>query len=161
MQPDARRHARRLAYVLLAGIATIATGAGAQSAHYCEIAMDFSVNGKPVAAPSAIVEFGKDAEITIGNQDEHAWRFHIVADEPAIVHRVNVIPVSVDLYEIAEGKPYLRASPHFNATPGQRADIDTIFAEGDGRKAHIALVANLRSDADVEALTNDATDEPR
>lgn len=145
---------RWLLPAILAGVATLAS-ADPPSTRYCEIVMDFSVNGKAVAAPSTIVEFGKEAEITVGNPDEHAWRFTIVADEPAIVHRVGVIPVSVDLYEIAEGKAFLRASPHFNATPGQRADIETIFGDEDGRKARIALVANLRSDADVQALSPD------
>ena len=99
---------------------------------------------------------GRIAEITIGNESEHAWRFVIIADEPTIIRRANVLPISVDLYEVAEGKPFLRASPHFNAAPGQRADIETIFADGDGRKARITLTATLRTDADVEALSGDA-----
>ena len=157
MHPEARRQAQRLMLGVLAGFATIAT-ADEPSARYCEVAMEFSLNGKTVAAPTAIVEFGKEAEVTIGNPDEHAWQFRIFVDEPTIVRRANVIPVSVELYEIGEGKPYLRASPHIKAVPGQRADIDTIFADGDGRRAHIALVANPRSGAEVEALRNAAGD---
>ena len=157
MHEEIRRHAQRLAFGLLAGFATVAV-ADEASVRYCEVAMEFSLNGKTVAAPSAIVEFGKEAEVTIGNPDEHAWQFRIFVDEPTIVHRANVIPVSVELYEIGEGKSYLRSSPHFNAVPGRRADIDTIFADGDGRRAHIALVANPRSGAEVEALRNAAGD---
>ena len=155
------RHASLL--LLLPVFASIGSPANADPppAHYCEIAMDFSVSGKPVAAPSAIVEFGKEAEITIGNPDEHAWQFRIVADEPTVIRRAGVIPISVDLYEIAKGESVLRASPHFNAVPGQRADIQTIFGDDDGRKAQITLVANLRSDADVDASTNGANDGQR
>ena len=139
-------------------LALFATAADADPpvAHYCEIAMDFSVNGQHIAAPSALVAFGEEAEVTIGNPDEHAWRFHILADAPTVVHRANVIPVSIGLDEIAQGNAYPRASPELKAVPGQRAQIDTIFGDGDGRHAHIAVVANLRSDADVEAMRSGA-----
>ena len=120
--------------------------------HYCEIALDFSVNGKKVAAPSAIVEFGQEAEITIGNPEEHAWRFRILADPPTVVRRANVIPVSIGLDELAEGIAYPRASPELRAVPGQRADIEANFGDSDGRRAHVAVVVNLRSDAEIEAL---------
>jgi hypothetical protein len=40
--------------------------------------------------------------------------------------------------------------------PGQRADIDTVFGNGDGRKAHVAIVANPRTEADVEAIRQGA-----
>ena len=148
------RRARRFVTGILVVFASLAN-ADAPAAHYCEIAMDFSVDGKRIAAPSAIVEFGKEAEVTIGDENSHAWRFRILADEPTIVRRAGVIPVSVDLYEVAEGKEYLRASPHVNLSPGQRADLETIFADGDGRKAHIAVVANLRSDAEVQQMTGE------
>ena len=152
--------ARRFVAGILAAFAMLPS-AGAQTPLHCEIAIDFSIDGKPVASPTAIVDFGKEAEITLGNPDEHAWRFVILADEPAIVHRVSAIPVRVELYEIGEGKSFLRASPHVNVVPGQRAEIETIFADDDGRHAHIALVAYLRSDADVEAISNGANDPPR
>jgi hypothetical protein len=63
-----------------------------------------------------------------------------------------VIPVDVELYEIAEGREFMRASPHLKLVPGQRAEVDTIFGNGDGRKAHVAIVANPRTEADVEAI---------
>jgi hypothetical protein len=129
---------------------------------YCQIAMDFSVNGRPVAAPSTIVEFGREAEITLSRDDGMTgWQFRIVADEPTIVHRVNVIPVRMDLFELINGQAVLRATPHFAVAPGQRADLDTQFGEDDGRKAHIGLVANLRADAGAETPSSDANDEPR
>lgn len=90
----------------------------------------------------------------------NGWRFAIVADEPTVIHRVNVIPISIDVYELVNGESVLRATPHFAVAPGQRADLDTTFGEDDGRKAHIALVANLRSDGDVEALEQDGDDAP-
>lgn len=139
--------------VLAAAIAAAATAqTGAPSLRYCEVAMDFSVNGRPVAAPSAIVEFGQQADVTIGDE-MHGWRFSIVADEPKIVHRASVIPIEIDLYELANGESVLRASPHFAVAPGQRADLETIFAD-DSRKARIGLVANLRSEAEIEPLRN-------
>lgn len=122
------------------------------AAGYCEVAIDFSLDGKHIAAPSAIVAFGKEAEVTIGDPDQHAWRLRILADAPAVVHRVNVIPVSIALDEIAKGEAYAKASPELGAVPGQRADIETIFGNGDGRRAHLTVVANPRSDAEVEAL---------
>jgi hypothetical protein len=134
--------------------------AAAPDARYCEIAIDLSINGHAIAAPSAIIEYGKDAEITLSRDDgQSGWRFHVLADAPTTVRRMNVvIPVSVELYELAGGQEVLRAAPQLKVAPGQRADLETIFGDGDGRKAHIALVANPRSDADIEALRNDAHD---
>ena len=144
--------------LLAAAIASVAAAQGdAPAARYCEIAMDFSLDGRAVAAPSALVEFGQTADVTIGD-DLHGWRFSIVAGEPRIVRRANVIPVEIDLYELVNGEAVLRASPHFGVAPGQRADLETIFPD-DGRKAHIGLVANLRSDAEVEALRRGPSEE--
>ena len=126
------------------------------AAGYCEVAIDFSLDGKRIAAPSAIVAFGEEAEVTIGNPDEHAWRFHILADAPAVVHRVSVIPVGIALDEIAKGDAYPKASPQLKAVPGQRADIESIFGNGDGRRAHLTVVATPRSDAEVEAMRANA-----
>jgi hypothetical protein len=145
--------------IFLAGLFALATLARADApaaARYCEVAMELSIDGRRIAAPSAIVEFGKEAEITIGDEAAHAWRFRILADEPTVVRRASVIPVSVGLYEVAEGREYLRASPDVKLAPGQRADVETIFPDGDGRSAHIAMVANPRSDAEIEALRADA-----
>ena len=115
--------------------------------------MELSVNGHPISSPIAIVEFGKEAEITMSHDDGvTGWQFRIIADELTTIRRMNVIPISVDLFELANGQRVLRASPHFNVAPGQRADLETIFADEDGRKAHIVLVANLRSQADVDAM---------
>ena len=50
---------------------------------YCEIAINLSIDGREIAAPSVIVEFGKDAEITVSRDDgQSGWRFHIIADAP-------------------------------------------------------------------------------
>jgi len=148
--------------VLIAGaLAIFATTVHADppAAQYCEVAIDFSIDGKPVAAPSAIVAFGEEADVTIGNPDEHAWRFRILVDAPAVVRRVNVIPVSIALDEIAKGEAYAKASPALKAVPGQRADIETIFGNGDGRHAHLVVVANPRSEAEVEAMRNGSGDD--
>jgi len=129
------------------------------AAQYCEVKIDFTIDGKPVAAPSAIVAFGEEADVTIGNPDEHAWRLRILVDAPAVVRRVNVIPVSIALDEIAKGEAYAKASPALKAVPGQRADIETIFGNGDGRHAHLVVVANPRSEAEVEALRGGSGDD--
>ena len=150
----------RFRATLLVALALVATSARADPPpmHYCEVAIDFSIDGKDIAAPSALVAFGEEAEVTIGNPDEHAWRFRIRADAPAVVRRVSVLPVSIALDEIAQGTAYPRASPELRAVPGQRADIETIFGDGDGRRVHFAVVANPRSDADVEALRSAGTE---
>jgi len=148
--------------VLIAGaLAIFATTVHADppAAQYCEVAIDFIIDGKPVAAPSAIVAFGEEADVTIGNPDEHAWRLRILVDAPAVVRRVNVIPVSIALDEIAKGEAYTKASPALKAVPGQRADIETIFGNGDGRHAHLVVVANPRSEAEVEALRDGSGDD--
>jgi hypothetical protein len=152
-------HFPRSAHAFLAGaLAVFATSLHADppATGYCEVAMDFSLDGKRIAAPNALVAFGQEAEVTIGNPDEHAWRFRILVDAPTVVRRVNVIPVSIALDEIAKGDAYPKASPELKAVPGQRVDIETIFANGDGRHAHLAVVVTPRSDADVEALRENA-----
>ena len=148
---------RPIGSVILAGaLAMFAASSQADppSDGYCEVAIDFSLDGKHGAAPSAIVAYGQEAEVTIGDPDEHAWRFRILVDPPAVVRRVNTIPVSIALDEIAKGTAYPKASPDLRAVPGQRADIETILGDGDGRRVHLVVVANPRSDTDVEALRN-------
>jgi hypothetical protein len=146
-----RRHAVPL---LAASLVSLVSAAKAQPADtpYCEVAMQFSLDGKAIAAPSVLVRFGEPADVTVGNPAEHAWRFHVLAGAPAVVRRANVIPVGVELYEVAEGREFARLTPQMKLVPGQRADIDTIFGNGDGRKAHIAIVANPRTEADVETM---------
>jgi hypothetical protein len=148
--------------IIASALAIFATSLHADPppAHYCEIAMDFSIDGKRIAAPSAIVAFGEEGEVMIGDPAEHAWRLRILADAPTVVHRANVIPVSIVLDEIAKGNAFERASPQVKAVPGQRADIETIFGGGDGRHVHIMLVANPRSDAEVEAMRSASPDNP-
>jgi len=126
--------------------------ANAQSTpHYCEVVMDFSVNRHDIAQPRAIVELGKEAEITIGNET-HGWQFRILVEEPTVVRRATVIPTNIELYELINGEAILRASPHIAVAPGQHAELDVTFGEEDGRKAHLGLSANFRTDAEVEAM---------
>jgi hypothetical protein len=148
----------RHSLLLTAVLASLATLAQAQPAEtpYCEVAMQFSLNGKEVAAPNLLVRFGESADVTIGDPAGHAWRFRVLADAPAVVRRANVIPVDVELYEIAEGREFMRASPHLKLVPRQRAEIDTIFGNGDGRRAHVAIAASPRTEADVEAIRQHA-----
>jgi hypothetical protein len=152
-----RRHA---APFLAAALATLAAAAHAQPPEtpYCEVVMQFSIDGKQVAAPSVLVRFGEAADVTIGDPAEHAWHFRVLADAPTVVRRANVIPVGLELYEVAKGEEYSRLSPQMKLVPGRRADIDTVFGNGDGRKAHVAIVANPRTEADVEALRQNTDD---
>jgi hypothetical protein len=142
---------RRLALVTIALLAVVAHAQPADTP-YCEVAIEFSIDGKEVAAPSLLVRFGEAADVTIGDPAEHAWHFRVLADAPAVVHRASVIPVGLELHEIAEGREYVRLSPQMKLVPGQRAQIDTMFGNGDGRKAHVAIVANPRTAADVSQL---------
>ena len=152
-----------LASMLCAGLIA---NASAQDLRYCEIAFDFSVNGKPIASPSTVVEFGQPADITIDKSDlTGSWQFHIVADAPTLIHRVTTIPIEIEISEITAGQTYLRAAPHIGAVPGQHADLQMIFGDDDGRSARIGLVANPRSDAQAQALIESARsadpDEPQ
>ena len=146
---------RHLAAVGIGAVALFAatTSIAQDVPRYCEVALEFSLDGRTIGTPSALVEFGQQADVTIGDE-MHGWHFSIVADEPKIVRRVNAIPIEIDLYEVLRGEQILRASPHFAVAPGQRADLDTIFAS-DGREAHVGLVANLKSDVDVQAMRHD------
>jgi hypothetical protein len=146
-----RRH-----FILATAFAAAAAHAQPADTPYCEVAMEFSLDGKQVAAPSVLVRFGEPADVTVGDPSGHAWHFRVLADAPAVVHRANVIPVGLDLYEVAKGQEYSRLSPQMKLVPGQRADIDTVFGNGDGRKAHVAIVANPRTEADVEAIRQGA-----
>ncbi|HET7923780.1 MAG TPA: hypothetical protein VFL30_02725, partial [Rhodanobacteraceae bacterium] len=71
---------------ILFALAFAVTGAHADPppAHYCEVAIDFSIDGKHIAAPSALVAFGEEAEVTLGEPAEHAWRFRILASAPTV-----------------------------------------------------------------------------
>ncbi len=145
------RSARNALLASLLGMGCI-TAASAQNVRYCEIAFEFSVEGKLLAAPSTLVAFGQPADIVIDKPDlTGSWQFHIVADAPTLIHRVTTIPIEIEISEITAGQTYLRAAPHIGAVPGQRADLQMIFGDDDGRSARIGLVANPRSDADVEA----------
>ncbi len=152
-----RRHAVPFLAAALASLTAVADAQPVETP-YCEVAMEFSLDGRQVAAPSVLVRFGEAADVTIGDPSGHAWHFRVLADTPALVRRANVIPVGVELYEIAEGREFRRLSPQMKLLPGQRAQIDTIFGNGDGRKAHIAIVANPRTEADVEAIRQTAAD---
>ena len=146
--------------------AGLIANASAQDVRYCEIAFDFSVNGKPIASSSTLVEFGQPADVTIDKPDlTGSWQFHIVADPPTMIRRATAIPIDIEIYEITAGHSYLRAAPHFGAVPGQHADLQMIFGDDDGRNARIGLVASPRSDAQAQALMESARsadpDEPR
>jgi len=152
-----RRHAVPFLAAALASLMSVAHAQPIETP-YCEVAMEFSLDGRQVAAPSVLVRFGEAADVTIGDPSEHAWHFRVLADTPSLVRRANVIPVGVELYEIAEGREFQRLSPQMKLVPGQRAEIDTIFGNGDGRRAHVAIVANPRTEADVEAMRQSSGD---
>lgn len=159
MKGSPTRSIRTTLLASLLGVGFMAP-ASAQNARYCEVAFEFSVEGKLLGAPSAVVEFGQPADIVIDKPDlTGAWQFHIFADAPTLIHRVTTIPIEIEISEITAGQTVLRAAPHFGAVPGQRADLQMIFGDDDGRSARIGLVANPRSDADVEGSTASADDD--
>ncbi|HJU39746.1 MAG TPA: hypothetical protein VJ724_09250, partial [Tahibacter sp.] len=83
------------------------------------------------------------------------WRFVVAADAPTIVRRATVIPIDIEIYELSEGKSFLRTSPHLSVAPGQRAELDMPFGD-DVRRAHLTFVANPRADADADAMRQEA-----
>jgi hypothetical protein len=139
-----------LATFLIAAGPTFAQDAPATDARYCEVTIDFSVNGHPVAAPNTIVEFGKEAEVTIRDANGvHGWQIAFVVDAPTLARRAMVMPSRFALSEMAKDQAFLRAEPHLNLVPGQRATLDMAF--DDGRKASFAVLAEIRSAAEVDA----------
>lgn len=140
---------------LIVSLPAIAQDPNAASAHYCEIAIDLTIDGHPVASPSAIVEFGKQAEFTLRDVDGvHGWQLNIVVDEPAVVRRVLAMPTRMQLFELDGDQSFLRAEPHVAAVPGQRANLDVMLSGTDDRRANLALTAELRTDAEVKARLN-------
>jgi len=118
--------------------------------HYCEVTIDFKVNGHAIASPNTIVEFGKEAEVTIRDANGiHGWQIAFVVDEQSLVRRAMVMPMRVQLLELANDKSFLRAEPHLNLVPGQRANLEIAF--DDGRKASLSVLAEIRSAAEVKA----------
>src|SRR5690349_9304449 len=99
--------ARRVRNVLLASLlgSGFIVPASAQTARYCEVAFEFSVEGKLLAAPNTLVEFGQPADVVIDKPDlTGSWQFHIVADAPTLLHRVITIPIEIEISEITAGQ---------------------------------------------------------
>jgi hypothetical protein len=119
-------------------------------ARYCEVTIDFKVNGHAVASPNTIVEFGKEAEVTIRDANGvHGWQIAFVVDEQSLVRRAVVMPTRIQLFELANDQSFLRAEPHLNLVPGQRANLEMAF--DDGRKASLSVLAEMRTAAEVKA----------
>lgn len=137
-----------------------ATGVHAQPAEapYCEIAIQFTLDGREIASPVMFVSYGEPADVTVGDPAGHAWHFYMLADAPAIVHRASVIPVRVEIYEVAKGEEYARLGPRLKLVPGQRADVNSVFGDGDGRKAHLSIVASPRTKTEIEAMRSESDD---
>ena len=134
--------------------------AAASDFHYCEITLDLRIDGRKIASPNAIVEFGKPAEFTEEDiAGHHGWQLKLVLDEPTIVRRVTGIPADIELYELVDGAPILRLSPHVVIAPGQSAQLQLPFGGGDTRGAELDLVALPRADADVQDRVGAASDD--
>jgi hypothetical protein len=152
------RYAQFLGGAFGISLLALAATAGAQQPRYCEVAFTVAINGKPVAAPSLVVEYGTPADVTIEKPDRTgSWQFHVTVDPPTMIRRATTIPVDIAITELTAGESYLRAEPQIGTVPGQRATIETIFGNDDGRKATIQLVATPRSDAEVEAIKQAAS----
>jgi hypothetical protein len=151
------RSATLLPSIFVAFALFVGTDATAQQPRYCEVAFTFAIDGRQIAAPSVVVEYGTPADITIEKPDRTGgWQFHVAVDPPTVVRRATTIPVAIGITEVTAGQSYLRAEPHVGTVPGRPATIETIFGNDDGRKATIALVANPKSDAEVEAMKQSA-----
>ena len=102
----------------------VAAHASAQQPRYIEVAFTFAINGKPVAAPSLVVEYGTPADVTIEKPDRTgSWQFHVTVDPPTMIRRATTIPVDIAIVELTAGQSYLRAEPQIGTVPGQRATI--------------------------------------
>ena len=121
-------------------------------AHYCEVAMDLTVDGHPIASPSTIVEIGKEAEMTFeGRGGANSGLLRFVIDEPTVVRRATVIPTEMQLFQLTGDDPVLRATPHIALQPGQRADLQMMLDGMEGHRATLGVTAQMRSEAEVKA----------
>jgi hypothetical protein len=128
------------------------------NARYCDVSMDVRVNGRTVASPDAIVEFGKEAEVTIRDTNHpHGWQVRFVVDEPTLIRRALAMPTNIQLFELADDRSFLRAEPHLSVVPGQPANLE--MALEDGRKVSLTVTATILTGAQVQAHL-DATAEP-
>jgi len=160
MKPALPPIANRLLFVALAAtLSASAAAAEPTQAHYCEVNMDLAINGHTVISPSAIVEFGKEAEFTIRDADGvHGWQIKLVVDEPSVKRRVLVMPSSMQLFELAGDQSILQAEPHLSTAPGQHADLQMTLADDSGRRATLGFIAEIRSDAEVQARLDSLKD---
>lgn len=144
----------RILPLALIGLA-LGTVASAQTpidpdARYCDVSMDVRVNGRTVASPDAIVEFGKEAEVTIRDTNHpHGWQIRFVVDEPTLIRRALAIPTNIQLFELADDRSFLRAEPHLSVVPGQPANLE--MALEDGRKVSLTVTASVLTGAQVQA----------
>jgi hypothetical protein len=120
------------------------------NARYCDVSMDVRVNGRTVASPDAIVEFGKEAEVTIRDTNHpHGWQIRFVVDEPTLIRRALAMPTNIQLFELADDRSFLRAEPHLSVVPGQPANLE--MALEDGRKVSLTVTASVLTGAQVQA----------
>ncbi|MGH8173341.1 MAG: hypothetical protein ACREPX_09340 [Rhodanobacteraceae bacterium] len=127
------------------------------NARYCDVSMEVRINGRAVVSPDAIVEFGKEAEITIRDANQpHGWQLKFVVDEPTTIRRATAMPVRIQLFELADDRSFLRAEPHMNLVAGQPASLE--MALEDGRKVSLSVTAAILSGEEVQAHI-DATTE--
>ena len=146
--------ARRFVFTLgmIALMPGIAAESNAAPAHYCEVVMDLTIDGRLVGSPSAIVEFGKQAEITLRDAGGvHGWQLTIVVDEPSVVRRALAMPAQMQLFELDGDESVLRAEPHIAVVPGQHATLEMPLAGTDGRRAKLGFTAQIRTEAEVKA----------
>lgn len=144
----------RILLPALIGLAVVLSASGETSidpnGRYCDLSMDVRINGRSIASNDAIVEFGKEAEFTIRDANHpHGWQVRFVVDEPTTIRRAFAMPTSVQLYEIADERSFLRAEPHLNVVPGQPAELE--MALEDGRRIGLTVTAAILTGAEVQA----------
>jgi len=142
------------AIVLFAPSPSCLAGEG-KAPRYYSAQFDFEVDGAPIASPSALVEFGQEAEISVGSKDGlHGWALKFTVDDPFVAAGgATAVQARIRLLETEGGQQRLLAEPQVALQVGERGEME--FPLDRGRRAKLGLRIQVQSDTDL-VLNHDA-----
>jgi len=142
------------AIVLFAPSPSCLAGEG-RAPRYYSAQFDFEVDGAPIASPSALVEFGQEAEISVGSKDGlHGWALKFTVDAPLFTaDGTTAVQARIRLFETEGGRQQLRAEPQMALQVGERGEME--FPLDHSRRAKLGLKIRVKSNTDL-VLNHDA-----